>query len=176
MSDLTRYRITGGVFLIALAAIVLPMLFDADGLESVQLPDIPAGERTEPVAAPVVDEVALDEARQSREALDEDLYSEDSGTRLGDPELVLPNQVEENAVEAWAVQLGSFDDRANAFALRDRLRTDGYQSLISDVRRLTGSASRVAIGPVIRREDADRLRDEVSQRYNVDAIVVGFSH
>ena len=108
--------------------------------------------------------------------LDEDLYLEDSGTRLGDPELSLPNQAKENPVEAWAVQLGSFDERENAVGLRDRLRNDGYQAVISDVRRLTGSASRVAIGPIIRREDAERLRDEVAQRYELDAIVVGFSH
>jgi DedD protein len=176
MTDLTRYRITGGVFLIALAAIVLPMIFDADGLDSVTLPDIPPGQRVEPVAAPVVDEVALKEAEQSRDVLDEDLYREASGTRLGDPELTLPNRAKENTVEGWAVQLASFDEHANAVALRDRLRNDGYQAVISDVRRLTGSASRVAIGPVIRREDAERLRDEVSQRYELDAIVVGFSH
>ena len=49
LNDRTRYRVTGTIFLLALAAIVFPMLFDGDGLEPLELPPLRGnGDRRQP--------------------------------------------------------------------------------------------------------------------------------
>jgi cell division septation protein DedD len=75
---------------------------------------------------------------------------------------------------AWGVQLGSFSDHSKAVALRDQLRADGYQSVLTEVKGLTGVSTRVAVGPMIERNDATQLERELEQRYGMDVIVVVF--
>ena len=71
--------------------------------------------------------------------------------------------------------MGSFSDRSKAVALRDQLRADGYQSIMTDVKGVTGVSTRVAIGPMVNREDAAKLERELEKRYGVDVIVVVFA-
>ncbi len=196
MTDRTRYRVTGGVFLIAVAFIVLPMLFDGRGLAPLELPAVAPDERA--TATPVrpvqtsgeslVDRQVLTEAEALRQAVDEDGYLSETGTRIGDPVLTrepvratalsdddAASSIEVDLDGSWAVQLASFSDRANAVALRDRLRADGYQAVLSDARQGSVSSTRVAIGPIISRDDAINLQHELSDRYQLAPIVVEFS-
>ena len=81
--------------------------------------------------------------------------------------------------DAWAVQVGSFAEHDRAIALRDRLRSDGYDALASNMKtsmEKPDKLTRVAVGPMIDREDADRLRVELSDRYGLDGMVVRFGY
>ncbi|MEM1230705.1 MAG: SPOR domain-containing protein [Pseudomonadota bacterium] len=81
MSDsqtLKRYRVTGSLFLLALAAILGPMLFDGAGLEAPELAPMPARTDAEPVVPPAdafegLDAVA-EEAAALRARADERLF------------------------------------------------------------------------------------------------------
>ena len=46
LTDRTRYRLTGSIFLIAVAAVVLPMLFDGAGVEPMHLEPLPPADFT----------------------------------------------------------------------------------------------------------------------------------
>ena len=235
MREQTRYRLTGAVFLLAIGIIVLPMVFDGEGVRVKQLPEL-----TEPLPPmpnqPELDALEISQAeieqhRIEQQAVgglldDEGFHSED-GTRLSDPILrklgsspapdaeqavaqtgevqrdtertsALGANVGKAEVKApprtapvrststappankaslskqaiWAVQLASFASPVNATALRDRLLGDGFEAWTSTARRDAGVRTRVAIGPLLDRGDADRMRDLVSGRYNVSAIVV----
>ena len=238
MREQTRYRLTGAVFLLAIGIIVLPMVFDGEGVRVKQLPEL-----TEPLP-PMPTEAEFDaleiskaeieqhrvEQQQVGGYLDADGFATDDGTRLGDPLLrevdsagsvvgtgeverdptpeiggddarsVAPAvdtsatsnaaarapsrtapvlaQPRENAQAGlarqaiWAVQLASFASPVNATALRDQLLGDGFEAWTSTARRDAGVRTRVAIGPLLDRGDAERMRDLVSGRYNVSAIVV----
>jgi len=72
----------------------------------------------------------------------------------------------------WAVQLASFASSVNANALRDKLLEDGFEAWTSTAKSAGSVRTRVAIGPLLGREDAERMRDLVSGRYEVSAIVV----
>ena len=178
MSELERYRVTGGVFLIALAVIVLPMLFDGQGIEPEPLPvvgvDIP---ELPPLPPPELDEDRFAKANELRESVDEEGFLRETDTRVGhvvmDPVRNAPGTDETDT--AWGIQLASFSERENAVALRNRLRDDGYSALLSEVKRLTGVSTRVAIGPILTRSEADALQEELSAKYGVDAIVVRMS-
>lgn len=75
-----------------------------------------------------------------------------------------------DAVKTWVVQAGSFGERANADALRDRLRTGGFAAFVEPV----GSSYRVRVGPELTRERAERVRGEIQSRFDIRGIVVSY--
>ena len=185
LNDRTRYRITGTIFLVAVAAILFPMLFDGDGLETLELPPLP--EQEIDVSAlelmqdePVPDFASTIAARDEMLAeTDAEGYRSDTGVRIGEPVLTAEDVPVDMPADAWAVQVGSFAEHERAVALRDRLRADGYDALLSNMKEKVGQPdklTRVAVGPMIDREDAARLNTELSSRYGVEGMVVRFGY
>jgi len=225
MNEQTRYRVTGAVFLISIAIVVLPMVFDGKGVKVTQLPEM--SEPLPPVPTPAdLDELEISaveiEQHRAEQALtsgilDADGFNTTHGTRIGDPVLVPIPDASPEAVSApdsaapvvadtapagsvekttvaparrappvvpgtssstlakqpiWAVQLASFSSPINATALRDRLLNDGYEAWVSTAKSDSVVRTRVAIGPLLDRRDAERMRDLVSGRYSLQAIVV----
>ena len=72
-------------------------------------------------------------------------------------------------------QVGSFAEYERAIALRDRLRSDGYDALLSNMKK-PDRLTRVAVGPMIDREDAEGLKAELADRYDFDSMVVRFGY
>ena len=236
MNEQTRYRVTGAVFLLSIGIIVLPMIFDGEGVRVQQLPELaeplpplPTASELDALKIPAA-EVAQHQDEQSKVGglLDEEGFLTKDGTRIGDPlitevddsaadDSVLAGAVERvpdpavvtpaagkdqpqgsadpvvtaassaparrvpaaaGATRAlakqaiWAVQLASFASPVNATALRDKLLGEGFEAWTSTARGEAGIRTRVAIGPLLDRGDAERMRDLVSDRYRVSAIVV----
>lgn len=71
----------------------------------------------------------------------------------------------------FAVQLGAFGSAAEADKLRDRARAAGFSAFVQQVRTDKGTLSRVRVGPVIRRADADQLKAQISARLGIGGIV-----
>ncbi|MBD9436605.1 SPOR domain-containing protein [Pseudoxanthomonas sp. PXM03] len=71
----------------------------------------------------------------------------------------------------FAVQLGAFSSAADANALRDRARAAGFSAFVEQVRTDKGTLSRVRVGPVASRADADRLKAQVAAKVGVDGMV-----
>ena len=183
-----RYRLTGTIFLIAVAAVVLPMLFDGEGAVEIDLPPVPPAEFevARDQTPPPDMSAAIEARRELKEAIDEDGYATDTGTRIGEPILApadepsaapaataAPDPTRPNEAK-WAVQVASFSQVENATAQRDGLLADGYAAFLSNVKREGEITTRVAVGPLINRDDADRLKAELDQRYQFDAVVVRF--
>ena len=57
----------------------------------------------------------------------------------------------------WAVQLGSFSNRANAERLAADLRNDGYAAFLSQLDTTGGELHRVRIGPQKDRDAAESV-------------------
>lgn len=171
MTQQTRYRVVGGVFFLSLAVIFVPMLFDESRGPEIQIEPLetfeiePSAELSEPDVSEVV---ARHE--QLREIVDEDGYLISTGSRLGDPSF-LPSNAN---VDSWVVQLGSFQDRVRADALRTQLKNDGHATWISHAKIQGEIMIRVAIGPYDDFEETIELRDVYREKYNVDAVVKGF--
>ena len=185
LSEQTRHRVTGTVFLLAVAAIVLPMLFDEEPPELERpYPAAPEELAVEPDSSTAPDMNGLTEAAgRLVDSVDADGFATATGVRLGDP-VLLPeaagqpdsSSAPSDLAPAWAVQVGAFTESANAEALRERLRTDGYAALMSTIRSGAGESTRVAVGPIISREDAAALEQEIERRYNFDAVVRRVTH
>jgi DedD protein len=177
MDEQTRYRVTGSLFLLAIAVILFPMLFDGAGLAPLEIapldvpqtvPDVPS--RTD--IAP--DSNYMARADALREAVDEDGFQADAaGTRMGEPVLTEPDA----ATRVWAVQVASFGEEDNALKLRDQLRASDQEAFISTVRQNGDTLRRVAVGPLLNLTEAEEIRDALAGSLGLsDVRVVAFSN
>ena len=171
MQERTRYRITGTVFLIALAVILLPMLFDGAGVDLPGAPAMPAAETRGP-PLPVYEEVVpatdvVERVTALADEVDADGFSAE-GTRFGEPVLQQPD----DATAVWAVQAASFADVENARLFREELRALNLESFISSRKRSGEIMHRVAVGPFLEKDDAEAVLTRIERSFDVGPVLV----
>lgn len=71
----------------------------------------------------------------------------------------------------FAVQLGAFADAAAANALRDKARAAGLSAFTETIKTAEGPRTRVRIGPVADRADAEKLRAQAQSKLGVGGMV-----
>ena len=71
----------------------------------------------------------------------------------------------------YAVQLGAFGKPEDAGKLRDKLRAAGFNAFVESVRSDKGQLTRVRVGPVATRAEADALKSQVAGRAGVSGDV-----
>lgn len=71
----------------------------------------------------------------------------------------------------FAVQLAAYSKAADATALRDRLRGAGFSAFTESVTTDKGALTRVRVGPVANRADAEQLQAQVKAKLGLDGIV-----
>ncbi|MFL9812491.1 type II secretion system secretin GspD [Stutzerimonas sp. VN223-3] len=82
-----------------------------------------------------------------------------------------PQLQEQSSVRSgWSIQLASLQNRNSATALREKLLAEGFDAYI----RTTGRTHRVFVGPVDQRQEANRLREQLSEEQRLDGFVVNF--
>ncbi len=77
------------------------------------------------------------------------------------------------AIQAWAVQVGSFKQKSHAFKLRDELRKQKYHAFVEGIG--SGNATliyRVRLGPYISRAGAKQVRDRLLVRQKIKGLLV----
>lgn len=192
MNEHTRNRVVGGLILVSLAAIFLPMLLDGEGLERREVPRMPVGELRSTPSDEIIDPAGEDwafveDARRQRERAEPldgrpvHLPAPESGAEGRDEPAPAPGPGLDTALGgdgmplAWSVQLATFASRDNAAGLRERLLDDGYEAYLIPVREAERTLYRVAVGPRLDRNAVQRLETELEQRYELDGLVVQFS-
>ncbi len=78
------------------------------------------------------------------------------------------------AATAWVVQLGSFSSQENATTLNLKLREAGYPSFVEPVKRQSGIAYRVRVGPELLRSDALKLAEKLLENMQIEGIVIRY--
>lgn len=71
----------------------------------------------------------------------------------------------------FAVQLAAFSKAADATALRDRLRAAGFNAFTEAVSTDKGALTRVRVGPVLHRAEAEQLKAQVQSKIGIAGIV-----
>ena len=97
MNEQTRYRLIGAIFLLALASIVLPIVFDGSGVRveqvrpiDVELPELPSAAELNALTINQEQSAASRaEIDAARAPFDDEGYAVTDGARLGDPGLRL---------------------------------------------------------------------------------------
>jgi cell division septation protein DedD len=72
----------------------------------------------------------------------------------------------------WAVQLAAMSSQADANALRDKLRANGFDGFVDTVQSGGKQLWRVRAGPQTQRADALRVHDQIKAKLGVDGNVV----
>ncbi|WP_313089469.1 SPOR domain-containing protein [Pseudomonas sp.] len=193
-------RIVGALVLVALAVIFVPMLFnredpasslEVDAPRMPEAPPMPATE-TQPVEVPgappvdddyeIVEQVPTDAptppapitpalapapqpqapepAPQPAEPAPPPASAPSAESHLDSADLPV----------SWSVQLASLSSRDNADKLQKTLRSQGYNAYI----RTADGMNRVFVGPLVQRDEADRLRDQLERQQKLNGFVVRF--
>ncbi|MGV8932616.1 MAG: SPOR domain-containing protein [Luteimonas sp.] len=71
----------------------------------------------------------------------------------------------------FAVQIGAFGNAAQAGKKRDELRAAGFSAFTETVGTGSGMLTRVLVGPVVSRADADKLKGQVKAKFGIDGMV-----
>jgi DedD protein len=130
-------------------------------------------DRTEPVPAGTSNETPAEPAEQPAAAEPEASETEASEPAADEPEVdgpevsepvvrreepaPAPTQPVSSTTGMWAVQLGSFSNKANAEKLAADLRKQGYAAFLSQLDTDSGTLHRVRIGPQKDRDAAEAM-------------------
>ena len=195
-----KQRMVGALVLVALAVIFLPMLFSrqdeqrqiqVDAPSAPQMPVMPQVQ-VEPVAVPEPQVIAQEPAVVEQPVVQQQAPAPVAPV-VAKPVVVAPKppvvtpaqsvaqapakldttqkRVDPNGLPiSWSVQLVSLSNRASADNLQKTLRNQGYNAYV----RSSGGMSRVFVGPLLERAEADRLRDLLGKQQNLKGFVVRF--
>jgi DedD protein len=199
VNELLKQRLVGAVVLIALAVIFVPMIFETPetgrGTLGNALPTQPEGEMRDRIQAielppppePVPEVVQIEEsvATASVEPVEDvpplpvvqDL--EPKPVKAEQPER--PRQPEKLAADSvkpslsgWVVQVASVQNKDNALALKDRLRSLGFDSFVEQLKTSKGLLFRVRVGPELQRSNAEQLRADLAEKSALKGIVLQY--
>jgi len=73
---------------------------------------------------------------------------------------------------AWAIQVGSFSDRNNAFKLRNKLRNKKFTAFVESVKTVKGQVYRVRVGPEVKRNHAEKIQKKLVSELKINGLVV----
>lgn len=76
------------------------------------------------------------------------------------------------AAGRYAVQVGVFAREENAAQLRERLAGHGFTTFVGSETSGARTTWKVRVGPVMEREEAERLRDRLQAEANVEGMIV----
>jgi len=72
----------------------------------------------------------------------------------------------------WAVQLAAMSSQGDANALRDKLRSNGFDGFVDTVQAGGKQLWRVRAGPQTQRDDALHVRDQIKAKLGIDGNIV----
>ena len=172
MSESLKQRIVGAFVLIALAIIIVPLVFDFSGERQVDtaskipsMPDIEpviVAEPTKPdniIPPKPDDEIFQLEGTKQEESLDDEV----------------PGLTSEGLPAGWVLQVGSFRDKAAAQDLVNKLLKDGYRAFIREKKDSKGSLSRVFVGPKVLKKKLVQEKMAIDKKYGVDELLIRFA-
>ena len=74
--------------------------------------------------------------------------------------------------KAWAIQVGSFSERKNAFSLRNKLRKKQFTAFVESVKTAKGNIYRVRVGPEVQRAQAEKTQKRLVKELKISGLVV----
>lgn len=189
----------GAIVLLALAVIVLPMIFDGEGsyqpTVETRIPErpiielIPEVQQTRPIMTdaaaptsapagtengePVIPAGVSDDEREQQASAAEAIGDiQESSEEL--TETARPTLSTTGLPEGWVVQVGSFQNADNAAALTSRLLAADLRAFERRRTTASGELVTVLVGPVTTRQAAQRLQTTLAEQEGIEGLVKPF--
>jgi DedD protein len=191
-----KQRIIGAIVLVALGVIFIPMILNRDdnnnGISGTNIPKKPPELQQLATQTPPAMPTPPTQPGETRTLVDKDtpplpkataaLAQEPAGaTQAVNPaekpatHAGTPAPGEAAKARGWVVQIASYTDRNKALQLRDRLRKAKYASFVESLTGKNGTLYRVRVGPVIKREEADKLHAQIVRQLKLkEALVMAY--
>jgi DedD protein len=156
MEKLLQQRLVGTIVLVALGVILIPALLDGSGYKSrnVRTIEIPPKPSFPPASQVKVKPIVtpLDQRKK--------VVEKKKQTTPVQP------------IKAWALQVGTFDAKANANALRDKLRKAGHTAYVEKSGTSGKTSYRVRIGPELEKARVEKLKLRLKKEQKIDGFIV----
>ncbi|SBS35288.1 cell division protein DedD [Marinomonas aquimarina] len=188
----SKYRLIGAGLLIVSSAILLPLLLDGERPEELNVQiSVPERPSFPEVAIAPVQPVAELEQQAALEDLDVndieliEIASEDESSRQAPqvtkapepvkaepaPKPVAPKKDPVPVGDRWTLQVATFGKQDNATRTLKKLQEAGYPAYVMS----TNSLYKVFVGPELKREASERMKDKVLKEFKLSGIVVKYS-
>jgi DedD protein len=198
LNEQIKQRLIGAVVLVSLAVIFIPILLDGGNnssmsrsgsnvpeqpefdFEPLEIPLAPITplpverprviDKEEPPPAPAVAVSPQEGKRLVQPPPAEPVKAAAATTPIG---VASPATAAGTDPIAWVVQVGSFSQSANALALRDKLRKNGFTAFVEKYQERGTSSYRVRVGPELKRETAEKQLAQLKTKFQLKGIVMG---
>ena len=186
--DRLKQRLIGAVVLVALGVIFIPMILsggrDTDipqfGSNVPPIPDKIAKIKTFEPEVKTDSKVEIPQVVPIEHAEHEPAIPKNSviakNSRPAETKLKKPgsDSVPREMTEphGWVVQVGSFSNKKNALALRDKLRKNHFTAFVERVMNNNKPLYRVRVGPETRQQDAKQLEQNLLKKMKLKGLVV----
>ena len=167
-----RNIVVGSIFVAAVLVIFVPMLFDKPVHITTEIDDFENPELELPdlkIVEPPVDAV-IDAGKKLDAHVDAEGFDTDTGVRVGEPQLT-PEIAD---TKRWAVQLASFASEERAQNLVERCIAEGDQAWTSVAKVDGKKVHRVAVGPYLKRNDAEVQLSSLETKYEIKPMIVSY--
>jgi DedD protein len=78
------------------------------------------------------------------------------------------NHIKTNpALSAWAVQVAAFGEKSKALALQEKLIANKISAFTEQSGKGDKAIYRVKVGPELKRENAEKLRDQIENEHDL---------
>jgi DedD protein len=173
VSESLKQRIVGAFVLVALAIIIIPLVFDFSGARTVdthsQIPVMPE------IQPAVVSQPTRPENITPAEPDDQMFQFGVEGTQQGeDLKDEAPSLSSEGLPVSWVLQVGSFRDKTTATELVNNLLKDDYRAFVREKKDSKGTLSRVFVGPKVLKKKLTQEKVEIDKKYGVDSLLIRF--
>ncbi|TVQ73501.1 MAG: SPOR domain-containing protein [Oceanospirillales bacterium] len=176
-----KQRLTGALILLLIGVAFFPLIFNSAGYEERQLetrvpvaPTVVQAVQTERPAPVVIEPTpvaVVTEAPVVSAPMSEITDALDALRPSLNPVEDAPALDADQVPAAWALQLASFRQEANARELRTRLINSGYRVYI----RHGEDVVRVFVGPEMQRSRLEELKVSLQQEYGLEGMIVRFT-
>jgi DedD protein len=198
MDQNIKNRLVGVIVIFALAVIFLPMILDGSGVpreqQEIVIPPQPlvtanpefeqkivelqAKVDTLPDLEPRhVDEKSAADTIQ-RSGTDEGESSEPQVKQAAEPKAESKTETApetKTGGDSWVLQVGSFQDRGKALAVRDKLRQSKIAAVFIEQFKKDGIASyRVRLGPFLNRDQTRVAQNKIKAKHDIDGIIMKY--
>jgi DedD protein len=186
MDQNIKNRLVGVIVIFALAVIFLPMILDGSGVpreqQEIVIPPQPLVTANPEFEQKIVELQAKVDTLPDLEPRHVDEKSaadtiQRSGTDEGESSepQVKPAPETKTGGDSWVLQVGSFQDRGKALAVRDKLRQSKIAAVFIEQFKKDGTASyRVRLGPFLNRDQTRVAQNKIKAKHDIDGIIMKY--
>ena len=187
MHEKLKERLFGGVVIVSLGVIFIPMLFERPLPKAVDgshpLPPSPDWSADSDVEVPdewlLSDVDTLDNTKSVVFNLPADITAAARKEKIqafvrASDDAAAVKSGRTITRKAWSVQVASFTDNVRARELEKELKRNGYPAYHKEVTEGSQQVTRILVGPELESSEAENLKGMLNNRFKLEGIVVPY--